>query len=352
MRNISIQAPSNQYIVQIGRGDDLEPITHNGKVLIVSNPKIAGLYLPALMSKIKAKEVFVCTVPDGEEHKNMRSIEQILQSAFNHRLDRKSLFIAFGGGVIGDMVGFASGIYQRGVEFIQIPTTLLAQVDSSVGGKTGVNNDFGKNLVGVFHQPKAVFINTDFLQTLPSREFSAGLAEIIKMAVCFDKDFFAFLQEQLLQHSLQDFCLDYENLEYVIAKSIEIKAKVVEQDEKERGIRAALNYGHTFGHAIENLTHYTTYLHGECVAIGICMANALARNLGLLSPNEEKSIKSLLQSCNLPTHFDIADKEVFYERLFLDKKSLDSAITFVLPNHIGGVCMRNDIDKQAVLEIL
>lgn len=352
MRSISIQAPSNQYIVQIGRGDDLETITHNGKVLIVSNPKIAGLYLPALMSKIKAKEVFVCTIPDGEEHKNMRSIEQILQSAFNHRLDRKSLFIALGGGVIGDMVGFASGIYQRGVEFIQIPTTLLAQVDSSVGGKTGVNNDFGKNLVGVFHQPKAVFINTDFLQTLPSREFSAGLAEIIKMAVCFDKDFFAFLQERLLQHSLRDFCLDYENLEYVIAKSIEIKAKVVEQDEKERGIRAALNYGHTFGHAIENLTHYTTYLHGECVAIGMCMANALARNLGLLSPNEEKSIKSLLQSCNLPTHFDIADKEVFYERLFLDKKSLDSAITFVLPNHIGGVCMRNDIDKQAVLEIL
>lgn len=352
MRSISIQAPSNQYIVQIGRGDDLEPIAHNGKVLIVSNPKIAGFYLPALMSKIKAKEVFVCTIPDGEEHKNMRSIEQILQSAFNHRLDRKSLFIALGGGVIGDMVGFASGIYQRGVEFIQIPTTLLAQVDSSVGGKTGVNNDFGKNLVGVFHQPKAVFINTDFLQTLPSREFSAGLAEIIKMAVCFDKDFFAFLQERLFQHSLQDFCLDYENLEYVIAKSIEIKAKVVEQDEKESGIRAALNYGHTFGHAIENLTHYTTYLHGECVAIGMCMANALARNLGLLSSNEEKSIKSLLQSCNLPIHFDIADKEAFYERLFLDKKSLDSAITFVLPNHIGGVCMRNDIDKQAVLEIL
>ena len=352
MHTISIRTPSAQYPVQIGKSNDLEPITHNGKVLIVTNPKIAGLYLPAVMEKIKAKEVFVCTIPDGEEHKNMQSIEAILQSAFTHRLDRKSLFIALGGGVIGDMVGFASGIYQRGVEFIQIPTTLLAQVDSSVGGKTGVNNTFGKNLIGVFHQPKAVFINTDFLQTLPSREFSAGLAEIIKMAVCFDKGFFAFLQERLCNHSLQEFWSDCENLQYSIAKSVEIKAKVVEQDEKESGIRATLNYGHTFGHAIENLTHYTTYLHGECVAIGMCLANALARNLGLLSADEEKSIKSLLQSCNLPTHFDIAQKEVFYERLFLDKKSTHCAITFVLPNHIGGVCMRNDIDKQAVLEIL
>lgn len=352
MRNISIQTPSSQYVVQIGTSKDLESITHNGKVLIVSNPKIAGLYLPTIMAKIKAKEVFVCIIPDGEEYKNMQSIERILECAFNHRLNRKSLFIALGGGVIGDMVGFASGIYQRGVEFIQIPTTLLAQVDSSVGGKTGVNNAFGKNLIGVFHQPKAVFINTDFLQTLPSREISAGLAEIIKMAVCFDKDFFALLQEQLQKQSLQEFCKDSHNLEYIIAKSVEIKAKVVEQDEKESGIRAALNYGHTFGHAIENLTHYTTYLHGECVAIGMCLANALARNLGLLSINEEKSIKSLLQSCNLPTHFDIADKEVFYERLFLDKKSSDCVITFVLPNHIGDVCMRNDISKEAVLEIL
>lgn len=344
MRHIIINTPTKQYPVRIDSTDSLEPIVHNGKVLVVSNPKVAGLHLSKILSKIVAKEVYVCIIPDGEMYKDFKSVEYILECAFTHKLDRNSLFVAFGGGVVGDIVGFVSGIYQRGVEFIQIPTTLLAQVDSSVGGKSGINNAFGKNLIGLFHQPKAVYANTDLLTTLDSREFGAGLAEIIKMAVCFDKEFFVYLQGANLQ--------DSQTLEYVIAKSIEIKADVVSKDEKEQGLRAALNYGHTFGHVIENLTHYKGYLHGECVAIGMCMANDLALKLSLITKDEVESIKALLARHNLPTSYKIADVREFWEKFFLDKKSKDSKITFVLPVHIGGVCMRDDIPQDLVMEVL
>ncbi|MFC3867424.1 3-dehydroquinate synthase [Helicobacter equorum] len=344
MREIIIHTPTKEYSVFIDETHNLESIVHNGKVLIVSNPKVAGLHLSKIIAKIMAKEVYVCIIPDGEEYKDFKSVEYILECAFTHRLDRNSLFVAFGGGVVGDIVGFVSGIYQRGVEFIQIPTTLLAQVDSSVGGKTGINNVFGKNLIGLFHQPKAVYVNLDLLATLDSREFSAGVAEIIKMAVCFDKEFFTYLQNTALD--------DKQILEYVIAKSIEIKARVVSQDEKEKGLRAALNYGHTFGHVIENLTHYTGYLHGECVAIGMCMANDLAYKLGLMTQEEVECIKHLLMRYNLPTYYKIADVREFWEKFFLDKKSKDSKITFILPNHIGDVCMRDDIPKEIVMQVL
>lgn len=344
MREIIINTPTKQYPVYITNIQNLEPLTHNGKVLVVSNPKVAGLHLSSILPKIVAKEVYVCIIPDGEAYKDLRSVEYILECAFTHKLDRNSLFVALGGGVVGDIVGFVSGIYQRGVEFVQIPTTLLAQVDSSVGGKCGINNAFGKNLIGLFHQPKAVYAYTNLLSTLDSREFSAGVAEIIKMAVCFDKEFFAYLQGACLQ--------DTQSLEYAIAKSIEIKAMVVSKDEKEQGLRAALNYGHTFGHVIENLTHYRGYLHGECVAIGMCMANDLALKLSLVSQEERESIKALLEFYNLPTSYKIADVREFWEKFFLDKKSRDCKITFVLPVHIGGVCMRDDIPKEIVMEVL
>ncbi|WP_300447944.1 3-dehydroquinate synthase [Helicobacter mastomyrinus] len=340
---IHIKTPDSQYPIHIGA---LPHIEYSHKVLIVSNPKVAGLYLSHILAHIKAPEVYVCIVPDGEQYKNMQSVEYILECAFSHRLDRKSLMIALGGGVIGDMVGFVSGIYQRGIDFIQIPTTLLAQVDASVGGKTGINNVFGKNLIGIFHQPKAVYIDPAMLKTLSTREFGAGVAEIIKMAVCFDKTFF----DTLLKSPLT--LTDSASLIYAIAQSVKTKAQVVNADEKERGIRAALNYGHTFGHVVENLTHYKAFLHGEAVSIGMCMANALACELGMLTPKECKSIENLLQSYHLPTRFAFKDVNDFYEKFYLDKKSTDSKIMFVLPCGIGNVRMREDVPKEVVLKVL
>ncbi|RDU61089.1 3-dehydroquinate synthase [Helicobacter marmotae] len=340
---IEIQTQSAQYPIHIGAIPTLES-PH--KVLIVSNPKVAGLYLERVLAHIRAKEVYVCIIPDGEQYKNMQSIEHILECAFCHHLDRKSLMIALGGGVIGDMVGFASGIYQRGIDFIQIPTTLLAQVDASVGGKCGINNAFGKNLVGLFHQPKAVYIDPSMLATLPPREFGAGMAEMIKMAVCFDRAFF----EELLKAPLR--LEDSDTLSAAIARSVKIKAEVVNADEKEQGIRAALNYGHTFAHVIENLTQYKEFLHGEAVSIGMCMANALSYELGMLSLDECQSIEHTLKAYNLPTHYAFKNPQHFYEKFYLDKKSTDSKIMFVLPNGIGGVKLCSDIPKERVLKVL
>jgi len=247
--------------------DTLPELTFNRKVAIVTNTTVAALHLETLKSKINADELFVVTIEDGEEFKNLATVETILNELFDHKLDRKSLLIALGGGVVGDMTGFTASLYQRGIGFVQVPTTLLAQVDASVGGKTGVNNSYGKNLIGAFYQPEAVYIDTEFLKTLPEREFSAGIAEIVKMAVMFDKSYFDFLMEA-------DF-REKEVLEKVIQRSVELKAEVVNLDEKESGVRAVLNYGHTFGHVVENETNYNTYLHGEAVAIGIMMINAL-----------------------------------------------------------------------------
>ncbi len=341
MPTITLQTPTNSYPIKI---QPLEEIHHSSKVLIITNPKVGGLYLEQVLAKLKAKEVFVCSVNDGEEYKTMRTIEQILESAFIARLDRKSLMIALGGGVISDMVGFASGIYERGIDFVSIPTTLLAQVDASVGGKCGINNTFGKNLVGIFHQPKAVHIDSSFLSTLPSREISAGIAEMIKMAICFDKQGFTQLEHTNLSQQ--------EELDSLIYQAIQTKAKVVAQDEKEKGIRAALNYGHTFGHVIENLTHYKVFLHGEAVAIGMMMANDLAHNLGLLSAQEKEAITHLLAKYGLHLPYKIPNAQEFYAKFFLDKKSSDNAITFILPNGIGDVLIRNDIPKEAVMEVL
>lgn len=340
-QKISITTLTAKYPIYIGA---LKTISHLDKVLIVSNPKVAGLYLDSIISKIKAPEIFVSIVPDGESYKNWQSIEQILETAFIHQLNRKSLMIGLGGGVISDMVGFASGIYQRGIDFIAIPTTLLAQVDASVGGKTGVNNKFGKNLVGVFHQPKAVYINLDFLKTLPEREFKAGVAEIIKMAVCFDGEFFDWLTKNDLKN--------FKNLQKAISKSIEIKAKIVSSDEKEQGIRAGLNYGHTFGHIIENQTNYKKFLHGEAVAIGMQMANDLALRLKLINQQECQEINNLLKRYGLDLRYHIEDIEEFYERFFLDKKSHSKKIKFILPKGIGNLVIIDNVSKGEILKTL
>jgi len=324
--------------------DTLPPLDFNTSVVIVTNPTVSGLHLEHLLNKITAKRCHVVTVPDGESYKTLQTVEDILNACFEHKLDRKSLLIAFGGGVIGDMTGFTASLYQRGIDFIQIPTTLLSQVDASVGGKTGVNTPYGKNLIGAFYQPKAVYIDPAFLKTLPPREFSAGVAEVIKMAVMFDSDFFHFLEEA-------DFT-EEETIVEMIAKSVSLKAWVVNQDEKEAGIRAVLNYGHTFGHVVENETAYTTYLHGEAVAIGMVMANALAVRLGLLTHDEAEAIKRSLKRASLPTEYTIADVDSFYEHFFLDKKSTNSTIKFILPSGIGGYEVVSNVDEHIVKEVL
>lgn len=331
----------NSYEIYI---EKLKDLYFDRKVVVITNPTVSKFHLNYLLSKISAKELSVCTVADGEQYKNMQTLEQILNFCFEAKLDRKSLLIAFGGGVIGDMTGFAASIYQRGVDFIQIPTTLLSQVDASVGGKTGINNKYGKNLIGTFHQPKAVYIDSSMLKTLPKREFSAGVAEIVKMAVCFNSDFFTWLENNDLN--------DENNINIAIQKSVETKAYVVSLDEKEQGLRAALNYGHTFGHVIENLTNYEKYLHGEAVGIGICMANALAVKIGLMSEIDELRVKNLLEKYNIPTNYKIDDVDNFYEHFFLDKKSSNNRIKFILAKGIGDCKISDEIKKDDVIAVL
>lgn len=359
------------------------------KILLITNELIKSLYLPYLQEALqefsqkslqetsqkysqkssqqelqkesqasttdtstrKDFEILTYCVEDGEVHKNMSSIEGILDFAFANKLDRKSLMISLGGGIVSDIVGFASGIYERGISFVSIPTTLLAQVDASVGGKCGINNAYGKNLVGLFHQPKAVFVDTHFLRSLPVRELRAGIAEMIKIAVCFEKKAFEDLQALQVVGDINS--LDFlDSLAPHIKKAIELKSAVVQKDEKEAGIRAGLNYGHTFGHAIENLTHYTKFLHGEAVAMGMRIANALALKLGNLSREQVQRIDSALSKFGLDFDYKIDNIEEFYEKLFLDKKSKGGKITLVLPRGIGGVDIRDDIDRELILETL
>jgi 3-dehydroquinate synthase len=334
---VTITTPNKTYDITI---DKLFEINIDSKTAIITNPKVSGLHLHYLLSRLKAKETIIITLPDGEEYKNMQSIEYALDRMFDAKFDRNSTIIAFGGGVIGDMSGFAASIFLRGIKFIQIPTTLLAMVDSSVGGKTGINNKYGKNLIGAFYQPEAVYIDTHFLTTLEKREFAAGMAEVIKMAVMFDKEYFENLEKEAL------------SIEETIKRSVELKAWVVNQDEKEKGIRSVLNYGHTFGHVIENLTNYKTYLHGEAVAMGMVMANELAIELGYLSTEEAQRIENLLKKHSLPTRFKIKDPEEFYEHFFADKKTLDNKIKFIIPNSIGNYKIVQNIDKETVLKVL
>ena len=338
---VNITLPNTSYDINI---DELSTITIDKKVVVVTNPTISKLHIDYLLSKLNIKNLSIVTIPDGEQYKTMNTIEDILEHCFEHKLNRSSVLIAFGGGVIGDMTGFVASIYQRGIDFIQIPTTLLSQVDASVGGKTGVNNKFGKNLVGAFHQPIAVHIDPYFLTTLPKREFGAGVAEIVKMAVCFNKEFFEWLENNDLTKD--------NNINIAIQKSVETKAWVVSQDEKEKGLRAALNYGHTFGHVVENETKYSKYLHGEAVGIGICMANAVSVKIGLMSEDEANRIKKLLEQYNIPITYKIEDVEDFYEHFFLDKKSLDNKIKFIFAVGIGSVKITDEVSKKDIIEVL
>ena len=324
--------------------DALPELTFNRKVAIITNTTVSALYLERLKSKISADELFVITVEDGEEFKTLATVEHILDELCEYQLDRKSLLIALGGGVIGDMTGFTASVYLRGIAFVQVPTTLLAQVDASVGGKTGVNNSYGKNLIGTFYQPEAVYIDTDFLKTLPPREFASGIAEIIKMGVMFDSAFFNTLMEA-------DFS-QKDVLDKMVQRSVELKVEVVNLDEKESGIRAVLNYGHTFGHVIENETNYNTYVHGEAVAIGMMMANALAVELEMMTQAQMDLVTKFLKKHNLPISYDVKDVDAFYDKFFLDKKTAHNKLKFILPQGIGGHLIRDDISEEILKKVL
>ena len=339
--DLTLKQKEKNYKVFI---DELNELEIPGKVAIVTNPKVAGLHLKTLLSALKCDEYFIVTIPDGEEYKNLTVAQEILEQLFTSRLDRASTLIAFGGGVVSDITGFCASIYERGIDFINIPTTLLAQVDASVGGKTGVNNKFGKNLIGSFNQPRAVYCETKFLRTLPPREFAAGVAEALKMAVTFDARMFNELENADLK--------DEKNLTALVARSVEIKARVVEADEKEKGLRAVLNYGHTFAHVIENQTNYKSFLHGEAVAIGMNMANLLAVNLGLLSELDAERVKKILIKNNLPVSYKISDEEAFYDAFSLDKKSQNGKINFILPRGIGDAEIKSDVPREEVIKIL
>ena len=338
---IDINLDEKSYSIYI---DELNTLKFNSKVAIVTNQKVGGLWLKDLLPRIEASEITLISIPDGEMYKNFDTLNYILEQLFVAKLDRKSTLISFGGGVVSDITGFAASIYQRGINFINIPTTLLAQVDASVGGKTGINTKFGKNLVGAFYQPKAVYCESKYLDTLEAREFAAGVAEAIKMAVMFDKEFFEFFKTANLS--------DKKELGHLIKRCNELKAWVVSQDEKEAGIRAVLNYGHTFGHVIENETKYSTYLHGEAVAIGMNMANHLALKLGLLSKDELNLIEKTLVKFNLPTRYKIENLESFYKLFFLDKKTSNNKLKFILPDGIGNFIVKDDIDKSVVVSAL
>ena len=320
------------------------------KVAIITNPTVWALYGDACARSLKEHSIepLVIAVPDGEEYKELLWVSNIYSELLKARFDRGSILIALGGGVIGDMAGFVAATYMRGIRYIQVPTTLLAQVDSSVGGKTGVNHPLGKNMIGAFYQPSLVLIDVETLKTLPQREFRAGIAEIIKYGVIADREFVEYIEKNRANIIALD-----DDLMHVIKRSCEIKASVVEKDEREAGLRAILNYGHTIGHAIETTTGYTRFLHGEAVAIGMCLASDLAVKIGLLQRKEAQRIKTLVRSYGLPTTIpDDIDVSSILDSMEIDKKVKSGQMRFILPVAIGEVEIREVIDRRLITEIL
>ena len=313
------------------------------QVMVITNDTVAPLYLDTVVSALAAFNVQSLILPDGEQYKNIETLNLVFDSLLEHRFSRQCTLVALGGGVIGDMAGFAAACYQRGVPFIQVPTTLLAQVDSSVGGKTGVNHPRGKNMIGAFHQPRGVIADTRSLDTLPDRELCAGIAEIIKYGLIRDPDFFLWLE----QHMPDLLRRDPEALAYAIERSCCNKAKVVAADELEAGQRALLNLGHTFGHAIETGMGYGSWLHGEAVAAGICMAADLSVRLGWLAQKAAHRIRSLIAQARLPVAAPQAiTPDQFRRHMAVDKKVLDGKLRLVLLRDIGEAVVTDAYDPK------
>ncbi|MBI2422454.1 MAG: 3-dehydroquinate synthase [Candidatus Hydrogenedentes bacterium] len=315
-----------------------------GTIGIVTDANTGPLYgdrVRALLEQAGYKTA-IHTMPAGEEQKRLARVEEICGTFLEARLDRSSLIVALGGGVVGDIAGFAASAYMRGIPFIQIPTTIVAQVDSSVGGKTGVNHPLGKNTIGAFHQPGAVLIDMTLLRTLPDRELRAGMAEVIKHGIIAD----AALFEHTRTHATAILAKDLDALLFPVVRSCEIKSAIVMADEKEMGVRANLNYGHTFGHAIESVTRYETYLHGEAIALGMVAAGAMSESLGMVAAGFNDAQKSVFAAYGLPVRWPELPVEACLEAMKKDKKVRAGAMKFILATGIGQVAQRTDIDED------
>ncbi|WP_250207750.1 3-dehydroquinate synthase [Curvibacter sp. CHRR-16] len=355
---VHIPLPDRSYPICIGAGlltniEFLQATVKGTQAVIVTNVTVSPLYAATLRKTLQDRfsQVQLVELPDGESYKTWETLQSIFDALLTWGCDRKTVIFALGGGVVGDMAGFAAACFMRGVPFVQVPTTLLAQVDSSVGGKTGINHPAGKNMIGAFYQPLQVICDMDTLRTLPDRELKAGLAEVIKYGPIYDAGFFAWL-EQNMQALLRR---DVQALAWAIQRSCEIKAEVVGQDEKESGLRAILNYGHTFGHAIEAGLGFGAWLHGEAVAAGMVVAAQLSHNLGYISLADVQRIRSLVVQADLPVHLPVLSKQnnpaQYLKWMRLDKKSEAGRIHFILIREMGRAVIE-PVDDSAVIQAI
>ncbi|HEY3785455.1 MAG TPA: 3-dehydroquinate synthase [Steroidobacteraceae bacterium] len=350
MDTLRVELGERTYPILIGAGllgepERIREHVDARDVLIVSNSTVAPLYLKPIAAALPSHQLVEVILPDGEAHKTLATVTRILDVLVANRFGRDCLVVALGGGVVGDMAGFAAACYQRGVRYLHVPTTLLAQVDSSVGGKTGVNHPGGKNLIGAFHQPSAVLADTSTLATLPARELRAGVAEIIKYGLICDAPFFRWLEAHL------DPLLALEDaaLANAIRRSCEIKAQIVSADERESGSRALLNLGHTFGHAIEAATQYTQWLHGEAVGVGLLMAATMSRECGLIGSQDVERLRRLLERAGLPVSIAGVQPEAVLGPMHLDKKVRDGRIRLVLLKEIGEAFLTAEYSEAALV---
>jgi len=357
-KKIQVSLNNNSYEVSIKEGiinsigEELDRIGINRdrKILIISNKEISNLFGEKVINSLKKYNfrADIYNIKAGESFKNLASLSDIYNTAFEVGLDRNSLMVALGGGIVGDVTGFAAATWLRGIEYIQIPTTLLSMVDSSVGGKTAVNHPKGKNLIGAFYQPKAVFIDPETLFTLPRREFKAGMAEVIKYGIIKDKVLFEYLENDKNRDKILN--LENQSLIKIINNSIQTKACIVSEDEKENGIRAILNYGHSFGHVIENLCGYGEYLHGEAISIGMKIAGDIAIDKNLWLKEDSLRQNNLIESYGLPIQTPKIKKDEVVTILMGDKKVRNGKMRFILPKKIGEVDIFNDVDESQFLK--
>ena len=354
MTAIRVALDERSYPIHIEPGllaqtDLLAPFIKGTLAVIVTNETVAPLYLDQTIAACGDKQVKSVILPDGEQYKTLAQYEVVMTELLSMNAARDVTLIALGGGVIGDLCGFVAATYQRGVPFIQVPTTLLAQVDSSVGGKTAVNHPLGKNMIGAFYQPQFVAIDTSSLRTLPAREFAAGMAEVVKYGIIYDYAFFEWLE----QHAVDLLALDEQALQYAIKRCCEIKAEVVAQDERESGIRAILNLGHTFGHAIEAEQGYGNWLHGEAVAAGTILACQAAELMGWLNPSETRRVSNLLELFKLPVQGPAdMNKAAYMQHMQRDKKVEAGNIRFVIPQGLGKAVVTKEVSDAILTEIL
>ena len=353
MQTLEVELGSRSYPILIGEGllgssALLREHVPARDLAVISNTTVAPLYLATLLASLAPRTPLQIILPDGEAHKNLATLARVLDVMVSNRLGRDCAVLALGGGVVGDVAGFAAACYQRGVAYVQLPTTLLAQVDSSVGGKTGVNHPGGKNLIGAFHQPIAVVTDTRTLSSLPARELRAGLAEIIKYGLICDAPFFIWLEEHLEALLAGEPAV----LAHAIRRSCEIKAQIVGRDEREQGERALLNLGHTFGHALESVTAYRSYLHGEAVGAGLLMAAAMSRECGFLKVEELERVGRLLERAGLPAHIETVAPAAALEHMRIDKKVKEGRMRLVLLRGIGDAFVTADYPEGALMRTL